>query len=392
MNILIAARSFYPNFGGVESSIEYISRAFREKGHKVTILTSLLYKNQSVEEKFGDGIKILRIPIKGQGLKDINIVETMILPQILLIEYRRYLAKMDDKFDLIITRDTVFTELLVAKFGIQKVIYIPAVVIKNYRWNIKLGSIRQMFGEIIMYIQLSLDWRIQKKCLEKYRTVVFSKNMKSQIKRMLRVRFEPVVAYPGTKYKIKKIDFCENKKEKCRFIYVGRVDTEKNVDFLIRSFAKCKLIGKAELTIVGTGNCLNKTKRSVESLNLQNSIYFVGKQSKLSDYYSNADYLVLPTKYEAFGFVIAEAQTFGVPVIGFENNGEDVLVAVDEIITDYQNGFVCKEYSEESLAKTIDIATKVYYTDKYHEMVKESIKTAQNKFRWDKFVEKIEKG
>lgn len=388
MKILVVGRSFYPNIGGVESSLDYISHAFAEKGHSVSILTSLLNLQQKCEEKWDSGITIIRVPINKKGLQDVSLVQTAILPFYLLGQYKKYIKNMKEEYDLIICRDTAFAHILAKKYGKNKLIYIPAVLMKKYRWKIHLKSIRKMLGEILMYMQITSDWILQKKCLKRYRCAVFSENMKNQILKEVHIDNDIKVIYPGNKYSSSS-ESKQDKKDVCLLLYVGRVDTEKNVDLMLKAYSKCHNLKKSKLTIVGDGNRCNEMKKLAKQLNIDQYLYFAGKHSDVSTFYSEANYLILPTKYEAFGFVMAEAQTFGTPVIGFKNNGKDVLVAIDEIVQDNYNGFVCNTYSEESLTNTVDKAIDVYFSDEYNELRDNSKKVAEKNFKWSIFIDRL---
>ena len=238
-----------------------------------------------------------------------------------------------------------------------------------------------------MNCQLTLDWRFQKKCFKNNIVVVFSRNMKNQIEELVNTKYFVKVIYPGTKYVVnyKK----KERNQKCSLVYVGRLGVEKNVDFLIESYALCRNKNESVLTIVGDGGEMDNLKGLVSKLHLDNHVYFAGKQYDLEKYYSNSDYLIMPTIYEAFGFVIIEAQTFGIPVIGFKNNGKNIRTAVDEVVSNGDNGFVCNNYSKYDFATVMDKAIETYFTDNYSGMVEKSFVNAKNNYDWMLFLERL---
>ena len=60
----------------------------------------------------------------------------------------------------------------------------------------------------------------------------------------------------------------------------------------------------------------------------------MGQVSNPYKYLKDSDMFMLPSRYEAFGLVIIEAMTLGVPVLATENH------ATNKIIKDKINGYV----------------------------------------------------
>lgn len=104
-----------------------------------------------------------------------------------------------------------------------------------------------------------------------------------------------------------------------RFGFVGRLNPIKNIDILLNAW---NLLGdktiNSELVIIGDGEpgYVEYLKKIARTGDL-NNITFCGFISgdTLRDSIHNLDYLVLPSKSENFGMVVAEALTCGVPAI-----------------------------------------------------------------------------
>jgi len=106
-------------------------------------------------------------------------------------------------------------------------------------------------------------------------------------------------------------------------LYVGRLDTRKGVDVLIRAMkevegAQCVIVGKGEQ------NTEEVLRRLTAELGLESKVRFMGRaeQVELNFYYNSADMMVLPTvdrSAETFGAVLLEAWTAGTPVISADN-------------------------------------------------------------------------
>lgn len=99
------------------------------------------------------------------------------------------------------------------------------------------------------------------------------------------------------------------------FLFVGRLDPEKNVSFLVNSFKKLALQNPdIELWIVGAGSCSAEIALLAEG---NSHIKLHGKLfgSQLIEVYRKAHVLVLPSYFEPWGLVVNEALAAGLAVI-----------------------------------------------------------------------------
>ncbi len=106
-----------------------------------------------------------------------------------------------------------------------------------------------------------------------------------------------------------------------RFIlYLGTLEPRKNVDGLIKAYARWrKRNPKAPLLVVagGKGWYYQEIFRLVKSLNLTDSVHFPGyvPQETLALWYNAATIFVYPSHFEGFGLPVLEAMACGTPVI-----------------------------------------------------------------------------
>lgn len=134
-------------------------------------------------------------------------------------------------------------------------------------------------------------------------------------------------------------------------LYVGRLDTRKGVDVLIRAMTK---IEGAQCVIVGKGEQQTEEElhHLTRELGLENKVRFMGRaeQTELNFYYNSAQMLVLPTvdrSAETFGAVFLEAWAAGTPVISADNP------APAKLINDSEGGLLVPRGNEAELAKAI---------------------------------------
>lgn len=144
-------------------------------------------------------------------------------------------------------------------------------------------------------------------------------------------------------FNYKKINIERDIKEVKKFLYVGRLSPEKNLEQIIRVFNN---MPNLQLNIVGYGPLEKKLKEQSN-----NNINFLGKidNEKLSEVYQKNDVFILPSKSEAWGLVIEEALYNGLPVIVSDKVG-----CHTELITNGREGYVYDLELNEDLIEKID--------------------------------------
>lgn len=98
------------------------------------------------------------------------------------------------------------------------------------------------------------------------------------------------------------------------FLFAGRVEALKGVDIAIKAFEK---IPDKQLYIAGTGPMMEEMQEYVQERNLKN-IKFLGylQKEEMSERFYHAKAVIMTSQcYEAFAMTIAEAYSYGVPVI-----------------------------------------------------------------------------
>lgn len=149
----------------------------------------------------------------------------------------------------------------------------------------------------------------------------------------------------------------EKRQEVKKFLFVGRLIKEKNLEWLVKRFM---LHPELELDIIGFGNLEQHLKLKAQSRN----IHFIGavENEKLSSYYRNADVFILPSLSETWGLVVEEALNNGTPVMLSHMVG-----CADDLVMSDKTGVVFQlndtEDFEQKLCKITDI-------DSYNDMRK----------------------
>lgn len=153
---------------------------------------------------------------------------------------------------------------------------------------------------------------------------------------------------------------------------VGRLTYQKGFDLLIPAWAKiANTLPDWKITIVGTGEDEQRLKRMAKEYKVEQSIDFVGQQKNMDEFYKNASFFCMSSRFEGLPMVLLEAQSYGLPIVSF-----DCDTGPSEIISNGINGFLVSYPNKEDLANKILEMTclkKDYYNDLV-ENSKEAIK------------------
>ena len=133
-----------------------------------------------------------------------------------------------------------------------------------------------------------------------------------------------------------------------RFIYVGRLSTEKGLDDLLDAFgAVYAKTSDARLDLVGAGPLGAELEARVSRLNLSHVVTFLGAKNidEISRLLVESAALVLPSHSEPWGLVVNESLSYGCPVVV-----SNVCGCVPELVIDGVTGYSFKVGDIEALS------------------------------------------
>jgi len=135
------------------------------------------------------------------------------------------------------------------------------------------------------------------------------------------------------------------------FLFVGRINFIKNIDFTVRALRILKDRGhNFKMLFVGQGQDEQRLAELVESLDLTHDVIMAGlvsDQSDLQDLYSRAKLFLFPSLYDANSLVQIEAACQSTPTVFLR--GARTSATVQEDV----NGYIA-ERSEEAFANKIE--------------------------------------
>lgn len=132
-------------------------------------------------------------------------------------------------------------------------------------------------------------------------------------------------------------------------MHISNFRKVKRIPDIIRVFAELRNKIPSVLLLIGDGPERNILEDLSRELNLEDKIYFLGKQESVEELLNIADLFYLTSDHESFGLSALEAMACGVPVISSNIGG------IPEVNQDGYSGYVCKvgdiqQMSEKSIA------------------------------------------
>jgi glycosyltransferase involved in cell wall biosynthesis len=359
MKILMVGKYFYPVIGGVEIHMQNLANELVKKGHEVEVFTSnkdLEGEKLSTKEELGR-IKIRRFSnltsffyeiLKG----DFDIIHFHLL-RVPFVGIGIIAGKLS-KSRLVLTPHCVYPPFS----------FLDSLVKKGY--DITLGYLSLKFVDKI----ISLTENDKKDVIE------------------LGADEEKIDIIPNCLdfEKFEKLASPELFREKFiddKFIlYVGRIDWNKGLEFMIQAMQKLK---ELELKFVIIGEDMGYQKELEElanKLRLKNDVLFLGKvpDEVLFSAYSACTIFVLPAFYEGLPTVVLEAMAYKKPVVATKTGGTQYL------IKDGYTGFLVNYGKPEELVRKI----KDILSSDISQIGENARMTIYKGYSWEKSADKIE--
>lgn len=163
---------------------------------------------------------------------------------------------------------------------------------------------------------------------------------------------------------------------------LGRLNKQKALHYFIDLVGDLRVTGlNFKALIGGKGELEEQLKAYTQEQKLDNYIEFAGFQTDINAFMQRIDVFVLTSKWEGFGYVLAEAAACGKPAIAFD------ISSNPELIVDGETGFLVKPFDINSLARKVLLLAQnssmreQYGKNAYHRVQKKfSFKNSVSKF------------
>lgn len=165
---------------------------------------------------------------------------------------------------------------------------------------------------------------------------------------------------------------------------LGRLAEQKGQKYLIQlaEILKTKNIS-FKITIGGDGALEANLKAMAKEKQVENYIDFYGFVEDIPQFMSLLDVFVLPSLWEGFGYVLAEAMAAKLPVVAFDVSSNP------ELITNGENGFLVENVNLSEMAEKIFLLSTDYELCK--KLGEKGRQIVEEKFTREKTVAALEK-
>lgn len=132
-------------------------------------------------------------------------------------------------------------------------------------------------------------------------------------------------------------------------VSVGRLHYQKGFDLLLRAFEKAaQRDPRLRLTLVGDGSELERLKKLVGRLRVEEKVMFAGHQDNPFPYMHYADLFISSSRWEGSPNSVLESLACGTPVLAFDCPG-----GTAEILRKGENGWLVQEGDWQGLGRKI---------------------------------------
>ncbi len=165
------------------------------------------------------------------------------------------------------------------------------------------------------------------------KNIAVSNYLADAIKKMKLLR-NKVYVVPNVVNVPNKVEFHKRSSERIKILTIALLNKDKNLLSLISVVDRLIRKGKnLELEIIGDGPDRKSLEDFAKQLGIFNkNIFFHGfvANDRIGEYYQRSNFFVLPSKYETFSIVTAEAIANGLPVLITKCGGPEEFVSDDQ--------------------------------------------------------------
>ncbi len=373
MKIGMFINYYTPSKGGMETSVINLSKGLERAGHKVFIFAPKypnykdekknIFRYKSIRFNYGGYFYVIPIPKFSKMEEVVKNLDLDIIHSHQPYSLGSEALKFSKKFNI----PLVFTYHIKYEDYSHYIPLVPSSISKKYIRKVTVNYSNMC--DVVISPSTAI-----KKLLEDHGIKALVKIIPSGININNFQNDTGKKAEIREKYKINQNEIM--------LITACRLTKEKNLEFLIRSFAK--IIEKqknVKFMIVGDGAVKNDLEKMVEKLRIKNNIVFTGLVDRASivSLYQASDIFIFASKTETQGLVAVEAMAAGNPVVAVKASG------IEDIVKDGKDGFL----TSEAEGKFADSVLKIVNDNDLREKMSAQAKINSKRFSIEPWTKKV---
>lgn len=311
MSHVVLLKSRSNNQGGLEKYASRIAKAFKERGSRVTILTT------------GEGLPNGEIPLFA--------TKTIPWPAFLRMEQfdtfvKNWLKK--NRADLVFGMDRNRNQTHIRAGNGVHAAYLRSRILTEGKLKAFLCHLNPLHRKILELEQAAFENPNLKKLFTN------SHMVRNQVLEYYKVDPAKIeVIHNGVEWEEMEFDFSEWERKKgvglqkfgldpnhFQLLFIGNGYLRKGLDKLLFALAQIKN-EPFQLSVIGKDNQIDLYKAKAVQLGLKDKVHFFGPSQEIRLFYQLADSLVIPSFYDPFANVTVEALAMGLFVVSSKQNG-----------------------------------------------------------------------
>ena len=331
MRIVYLTQSYPPMISGAALSAQHTAEAMAKRGHQVLVIAAS--DREHPYHTYTDNLTVVRLRSFNNPLR---------VGQRLMLMPRRKILKLLQKFqpDVIHAHEPLQMGSIALKYA--KRTNIPVTLTTHQLPWFVASYLPQSLKPVVE----SILWTYARISLKKYTTLIAPTQTIARIIEEKTGLKPDVISYgldlqtfhphlhsdhePATRTKLNLPSSAP------LILHVGRLDTDKSVDKVIRAAAPAILKSEAHLLIVGDGCQKNHLIRLCRGLKIKERVHFTGfiHPLELPEIYRAAYLFITASEIETQGIVLLEAAASGLPIVAVN------ATCISEIVHNRVNGFL----------------------------------------------------
>ncbi len=371
MNILFVSPGYKPYLGGTERIVEQLSKEYLRLGEvdQVGVLTTFMdfnhmppKRNSDLRSKeVMDGVKVYRVNFAPKHLGFFYTLPAGLISW----QVKRVIEDFQPH---------IIHFLLCEWFVANAWIYLLTRKKNHHVYTIPFHEPPERLRYLPMkYVNAFLGRKVDK-------VQVHSLYIKKRVTEYYHIPKEKIEVIPlGSSFKTP-FEVMEKRppKDVIHLISVGRLSYDKGQLELLQVFNNVyqKLAKETRLILVGgDGGHQKEIEQYIEKNGLEKWVTLVGSVSEdeLDQFYRQGDIFILLTRVESFGLVFAEAQSYGLPIIGYRIGPLEAVFKKGAILVD--------PFHQDKVAEAIEHL--VNDDDLRSELSRQAFEYARDHFSWE---------